>query len=99
MQVVYFLLPAGVVATRKYSDSICKSILRYSLNVYNAICTPYKIEAGSAVAIKEQLEYELPVLKQFVDPDDTQLVSLVEDYISLCNVYPDAVVISENDGV
>lgn len=51
------------------------------------------------VAIKERLEYELPVLKQSVDPDDTQLVSLIEDYISLCNVYPDAVVISENDGV
>lgn len=98
MQVLYFLVPTGFVAERRYSDSVCKSILRYSTVIYDAVCYPHLIGAGAASLVKEKLEQELDKLKQLVHADDVQLIALVEDYISLCNTYPMAIVYSENDG-
>lgn len=97
MQVVYFLVPTGIVAERRYKDTICKSILRYSSIVYEAVCSPDLIGAGAASVVKQKLEQELDKLKQLVDADDIQLIALVEDYISLCNVYPMAIIYSECD--
>lgn len=98
MQIVYFVMPEGVVAERKYSDSTCKAFLSYSSISYDALCNPFVIAGGIASIIKEKLEKELNELKQLVSADDVQLVSVVEDYISLCNTYPSAVIYSEYDG-